>query len=72
MDLKAVFGRAVRYHRTRQGYGVRELARMMGMAAPNISHIERGTYNVTLETIQKYADALDVPPICLLTEYNEE
>lgn len=42
-----------------------ELAEKLGMLAPNYARIEQGRVNVTLDTIVRIANALDVSPIDL-------
>ncbi|MBA4489364.1 helix-turn-helix transcriptional regulator [Paracoccus sp. S1E-3] len=42
------------------GYSQTEMANALGMSQAMVSEIERGTKSVTLETLDRYANALDV------------
>ncbi len=55
--------REVRRHRRLEG---RELARMAGLSAAEISHVERKMRIPRIDTLQKIAAALDVMPGFLL------
>lgn len=59
---------ADRIKETRIAAGVTqaELGRRLGISYSGVSKIERGTYNVGLETIKKIAKALNVTPDYLI------
>lgn len=60
-DIKKFFGAAVRQRRSRLGISQEELAGRAGLHRTYISDVERGARNVSLESIQRLAAALDVP-----------
>jgi transcriptional regulator with XRE-family HTH domain len=58
---------AIRQFRVSSGFGVRELSRRSGVAAPQISRLERGEVKKpTVETLVSLARGLDWNPIPLL------
>lgn len=71
MDLIRVFGINVRRIRTEQKLSQEKLAELSGLHRTYISDIECFQRNVSLESIQKIADALKVAPNVLLIETNE-
>ena len=60
-NLKAAFGSMVRSRRTRLGLSQEQLAEQSCLHRTYISDIERGARNLSLESICKLADALQVP-----------
>src|SRR5579864_1840214 len=71
-DIKKFFGAAVRQRRSRFGISQEELAGRAGLHRTYISDVERGARNVSLESIQRLADALDVPMSVLFSEQHGE
>ncbi|WP_338300796.1 helix-turn-helix transcriptional regulator [Pandoraea sputorum] len=67
LDPKAVFGETLRVVRLGVGVSQEELAHRAGLDRTYVSSCERGKRNVSLETIVKFADALNVPPSVLLS-----
>lgn len=61
-DFKTTFGSNLRTVRIAKGYTQQELADIIGSQQPAYSKIENGETNVTLKTINKLAQALDVSP----------
>jgi len=59
-DVKKQFGAAVRFHRDLLGISQEELAGRAGLHRTYISDVERGARNVSLESIQRLASALDI------------
>ena len=59
MDIKRRFGAAVRARRTGLGISQEELALRIDADQAYVSRVEAGAVNVTLETIQQLADALE-------------
>lgn len=57
---RKVIGEQLREIREMQGYSLRELAKITGIAHNHIGRIEQGKYNVTLDTLAVICDALDV------------
>lgn len=54
------FGRKLRSLRTEQGISQEELAGRANLHRTYVSSVERGERNVTIETIEKLADALNL------------
>ena len=67
-DLKARFGIVVRAWRNRLGISQEELAGRAGLHRTYITDIERGARNVSLESIEKLAMALEIPVATLFAE----
>ncbi|WP_373459695.1 helix-turn-helix domain-containing protein [Cupriavidus necator] len=59
-------GAAVRHHREAAGISQRELGDRVGLDRNHISRIEVGSTNIALDTLEKVAAALRVPPADLL------
>lgn len=64
--LQQVFGNKVRELRLQQGLSQDELAFYCGMDRPQITKIEQGKVNVTLETIERLSQALRIKTSLLL------
>ncbi len=65
-DVKKPFGTAVKAWRGRLGISQEELAERSGLHRTYISDVERGARNVSLKSIEKLADALEVSVSTLL------
>lgn len=59
MEIKKRFGLAVRKHRMRLEVSQEELAMRIGADQAYVSRIEAGQMNVTLETVEQIATALE-------------
>lgn len=68
MNIKEVFGTNLRKYRTEKGLSQEKFAELCGLHRTYISDIECFQRNVSLENVQKIADALDVEPSMLLTD----
>lgn len=68
MDIKEVFGSNLRKFRTEKGLSQEKFAERCGLHRTYISDIERFQRNVSLENIQRIADALQLPAYILLVE----
>ncbi|MBQ0083213.1 MAG: helix-turn-helix transcriptional regulator [Clostridiales bacterium] len=68
MDIKEVFGVNVRKYRNALGVSQEKFAEMCGLHRTYISDIECFQRNVSLESVQKIADALEIKPYLLLRE----
>ena len=66
VDRGARIGRTVRELRTARGLNVSQLAESAGMKRPNVSRLEHGRHLPSLETLERLADALDMPVARLL------
>lgn len=62
------FGENLKASRKKQGLTQADLAKIIGMARPNISRIESGRFNPSMLTIQRLARALGTHPSTLLEE----
>jgi transcriptional regulator with XRE-family HTH domain len=56
------FGQTIRAYRTRRHISQEELASRSGLHRTYVSGIERGQRNLSLESILKLAEALEVSP----------
>jgi DNA-binding XRE family transcriptional regulator len=63
-------GRRVKQLRESRGYSIRELAEKAEMKRPNLSRLEHGRQNPSLETLEKIAGALDVPLVEVVATAN--
>ena len=70
-DVKKNFGAAVRLRRDHLGISQEELAGRDGLHRTYISDVERGARNVSLESIQRLAAALEVPLSVLFSRIEE-
>ena len=68
MDIIKVFGTNLRKYRTNLGLSQEKFAELCGLHRTYISDIECFQRNVSLENVQKIADALQIEPYKLLIE----
>ena len=66
MEIKKRFGLAVKIERNRLNVSQEELAMRIGADQAYVSRIEAGQMNVTLETVEQIAKALQVDVVDLL------
>jgi transcriptional regulator with XRE-family HTH domain len=59
-DIKKIFGKNVRTYREAKKLSQEQLADLCGLHRTYISHVECGKRNVSVENIQKIAQALRV------------
>ncbi|MCL4536582.1 MAG: helix-turn-helix domain-containing protein [Nitrospirae bacterium] len=59
-DIKKIFGKNVRTYREAKNLSQEQLADLCGLHRTYISHVECGKRNVSVENIQKIAQALRV------------
>lgn len=64
-DIKKLFGAAVRNWRGRRAISQEELAGRAGLHRTYVSDVERGARNVSLQSIEKLAHALDISMVSL-------
>lgn len=72
MDIIKVFGSNVKYYRQVAGLSQETLAEKCGMHRTYISAIECFRRSISLENIQRIADALAIEPYKLFIENREE
>lgn len=68
MDIVKVFGTNVRRYRNEKGISQEKLASLSGLHRTYISDIERFQRSISLENIQRIADALDIDTFKLFVE----
>ncbi len=68
MDIIRVFGSNVRKFRTELGVSQEKFAEMCGLHRTYISDIERFQRSISLDNIQKIADALEIETYLLFIE----
>ena len=72
MNIIKVFGTNLRRKRLEKGLSQEKFAELCNLHRTYISDIECFTRNISLETVQKIADALEVEPFTLLMLDEEE
>lgn len=70
MDIIKVFGRNVKKYRSKLGISQEKLAEKSGLHRTYISDIERFQRSISLENIQRIADALEIETYKLFVEDN--
>lgn len=71
MNIIEIFGTNLRKYRTRMGYSQEKFAELCGLHRTYISDIECFQRNVSLENVQKIADALKIESYKLLIKEEE-
>lgn len=66
--IRARFGRHLRALRVTKNISQEKLADLAGLHRTYLSSVERGERNVTIETVEKLANALGVPLTKLMPE----
>lgn len=66
--VKAIIAAALKQAREKAGLSQKQLADKLNVKQPVISEIESGTANTTAETIERYANALNMVPVFKLTK----
>ena len=72
MDIKEVFGKNLRALRIKKGLSQEAFAEKCGLHRTYISDIECFQRNVSLQNVQKIADALEVDAFYLLMDSNHD
>lgn len=72
MDIIKVFGNNVKYYRQAIGLSQEAFAEKCGMHRTYISAIECFRRSISLENIQRIADALEIDAYLLLVENRED
>lgn len=72
MEILKVFGSNLRYYRSQMGVSQEKFAEMCGLHRTYISDIERFNRSISLENIQKVADAIGIETYKLFIENTSE
>ncbi|RIT44609.1 helix-turn-helix domain-containing protein [Mycobacteroides abscessus] len=67
-ELQRIVGRNLRAYRLERGYSQEAFADYMGVHRTYFGAVERGERNLTLQTLEKIAEFLNVDPRELLDE----
>jgi len=67
-ELQRIVGRNLRRYRLERGYSQEAFADYMGVHRTYMGSVERGERNLTLRTLERIADFLDVDPRELLED----
>lgn len=59
-ELKNQLGQRLREFRNAKGYSIEELAHIATLNAVHLASLERGEKNITLSTLEKIVDALEI------------
>lgn len=68
MPVKQTLGIRLKDRRTRLGMSLRELARRTDLTASFLSQVERAKANVSLDSLKRISDILDVPLLYFLSD----
>ena len=66
-DLQRIVGKNLRAYRQAKGFSQEAFAELVGMHRTYIGGVERGERNLTLATVERYAEAIGLDPLDLLT-----
>lgn len=72
MDIVQVFGLNLKKYRINRGFSQEKFAEICGMHRTYISAIECFRRSISLENIQRIADALEIEPYKLLMEEDKD
>ena len=66
-DLQRIVGKNLRAYRQAKGLSQEAFAELVGMHRTYIGGVERGERNLTLATVERYAEVIGLDPLDLLT-----
>lgn len=66
MRLRELFGKRARERRESREISLRGMGRRLGVRHSYVAQIEKGEHAPTLDTVERVAEALGVPPHSLL------
>lgn len=66
-DLQRIVGKNLCAYRQAKGLSQEAFAELVGMHRTYIGGVERGERNLTLATVERYAEAIGLDPLDLLT-----
>ncbi len=67
-DLQRAVGRNLRAYRLARGLSQEDFAHVVGVHRTYMGAVERGERNLTLKSVEKIAERIDVDPLSLLIE----
>lgn len=67
-SLQRLVGRNLRQLRLERGLSQEEFAEILGIHRTYMGGVERGERNLTLQSLERLAERLDIPAVSLLTE----
>lgn len=67
-SLQRLVGRNLRRLRLERGLSQEEFAEILGIHRTYMGGVERGERNLTLQSLERLAERLDIPAVSLLTE----
>ena len=67
-DLQRTLGRNLRAYREAQGLSQEAFADVLGVHRTYMGGLERGERNLTLKSLERIAEKLDVEPVVLLKQ----
>jgi transcriptional regulator with XRE-family HTH domain len=70
-DLQRTVGRNLRAYREARGLSQEAFADVLGVHRTYMGAIERGERNLTLRTVERIVECLDLDPLALLTQGSE-
>ncbi len=65
-DLQKTVGRNLRAYRLERGYSQEAFAEILGVHRTYMGGLERGERNLTLRSLERYAERLSVDPVSLV------
>jgi transcriptional regulator with XRE-family HTH domain len=67
-DLQRAVGRNLRAYREARGFSQEAFAQVLGVHRTYMGGVERGERNLTLKSLERIAERLEVDPVELLAE----
>lgn len=71
MSLRKVVGKNVAARRKKDGISQQVLAKRVCMNKQTVWRIEAGANNLTIDTLERFAEALEVSPVDLLLDWDQ-
>jgi len=67
-NLQKTLGRNLRAYRTQRGLSQEQFAELLGVHRTYMGGVERGERNLTLRSVERIAQRIDVDPLTLLRD----
>lgn len=71
LSINAYVGKRIRSFRKARGFTQADLGELVDLPQPYVGGIERGERNISLETMHKLLNALNITPADLFREYDD-